>query len=223
MPEGAAESSSAGGGLRAAVVYVHGLWMQGVEGAPLVRRLRRERGFAVTTFHYRSMQQSAEEIAAELHALIETLQAPRVHLLGHSLGGAIILRCLARYPMRQPGRVVLLGSPVLGSRCALSLARFAWGRRLIGRAVIDELLQPAGHRWDSSRELGIIAGTWPLGLGRLLIRFDGPNDGTVAVSETRLAGATANIELPLTHTGLLWSRRAAREAGSFLAHGCFGL
>ncbi len=197
--------------------------MQGVEGAPLAHRLRRDRGFEVVTFHYRSVQESAEQIVRELHTLLEGLAAPRVHLLGHSLGGSIVLHCLGRYGMRQPGRVVLMGAPVLGSRCALAMARWAWGRRIMGKAVADELMRPPAPRWDSSRELGIIAGTSPFGLGRMLIRFDEPNDGTVAVSETRLPGATASIELPLTHSGMLWSPTAAREAGSFLAHGRFGL
>jgi pimeloyl-ACP methyl ester carboxylesterase len=206
----------------AAVVYVHGLWMMGAEGVLLGRNLLRHRGWRLTVFRYRSVRHSTDEAAKQLHALIERLEAPQVHLVGHSLGGLIILHCLERYRLRQPGRVVLLGSPVLGSRSALYLARWDWGRRLMGRAVAEQLLQPPARRWDASREVGIIAGTWPLGLGQLLIRFGEPNDGTVAVSETRLPGATASIELPLTHMGLLWSATAAREAGSFLAHGRFG-
>ncbi len=207
----------------AAVVYVHGLWMMGAESCLLGRHLRRDRGFRLTVFHYRSVHQPAEQIAGQLRTLLERLEAPQVHLLGHSLGGSIILEYLERFPMRQPGRIVLMGAPVLGSRSARHLARWPWGRRLMGRAVADELLQPPARRWDSQREVGIIAGTSPVGLGRLLIRFGEPNDGTVAVSETRLPGATASIELPLTHMGLLWSAAAAREAGSFLAHGRFGV
>jgi len=207
----------------AAVVYVHGLWMMGAECYLLGRHLWRERGLRLTVFRYHSVHQSAVQVAAQLHGLLSSLQAPQVHLIGHSLGGSIVLTCLERHVMRQPGRVVLLGSPVLGSRSAEYLARWGWGRRVMGRAVADELLCPPARRWDSSRQVGIIAGTCPVGLGELLIRFGEPNDGTVAVSETRLPGATASIELPLTHMGLLWSRAAAREVGNFLAHGRFGL
>lgn len=206
----------------ATVVYVHGLWMMGAESLLLERHLRRDRGYRLTVFRYRSVRESGAEAAAALHALLERLAAPQVHLLGHSLGGAIVLEYLERYRMPQPGRVVLMGAPVLGSRAAAYMGRWAWGRRLMGRAVADELLDPPARRWDSSREVGIIAGTRPVGLGQLLLHFGEPNDGTVAVSETRLPGATASIELPVTHMGLLWSARAAREAGSFLAHGRFG-
>lgn len=206
----------------AAVVYVHGLWMMGAECYLLGRQLWRDRGYRLTVFRYHSVRQSAAEVAAQLHALVASLEAPQVHLIGHSLGGSIVLEYLERHAMRQSGRVVLMGAPVLGSRSAGYLARWAWGRRIMGRAVADELLSPPARRWDSSREVGIIAGTCPVGLGQLLMRFGEPNDGTVAVSETRLPGATASLELPVTHMGLLWSSRAAREAGSFLAHGCFG-
>ena len=206
-----------------AVVYVHGLWMMGAECYLLGRHLWRDRCLRLTVFRYRSVHQSGAEAAAQLHALIERLESPQVHLIGHSLGGSIVLECLERYAPRRPGRVVLMGAPVLGSRSAVYLSRWSWGRRIMGRAVADELLSPPARRWDSSREVGIIAGTRPLGFGQLLLRFNEPNDGTVAVSETQLPGATARIEMPLTHMGLLFSARAAREAGSFLMHGRFGL
>jgi hypothetical protein len=128
--------------------------------------------------------------------------------------------------MRQPGRVVFLGSPLLGSHTAgclgrIRFGRFELGRRLLGATACDSLLQPAEQHWSASRELGIIAGTSPIGFAPLCGVRE-PNDGTVAVSETRLPGARAYLTLPVTHMGLLWSAIAARETGSFLAHGCFG-
>jgi pimeloyl-ACP methyl ester carboxylesterase len=207
----------------AAVVYVHGLWMMGAEAALLSRRLNETWGYQVHVFRYGSVREPLVGIAANLRETIARIQAPRVHLLGHSLGGSIILQCLQRYPMAQPGRVVFMGSPVLGSRSARVLCRWQLGRRLAGRAVADALLPSQPRQWDVPRELGIIAGTLPLGFGRLLLRFNEPNDGTVTVSETRLSGATACLELPVSHMGLLWSARAAREAGSFLEYGHFGL
>jgi len=49
------------------------------------------------------------------------------------------------------------------------------------------------------------------------------NDGTVAVSETRMPGATDHIVLPVSHLGMLLSARVARETGSFLTQGRFTL
>lgn len=75
--------------------------------------------------------------------------------------------------------------------------------------------------WDGARELGVIAGTRPLGVGRLAPGLGRPNDGTVAVAETKLVGMTDYAELPVTHTWLLYSRPAARQVCAFLATGRF--
>jgi len=206
----------------AAVVYVHGLWMIGAEAWPLRRRLWRDRGYRSYVFHYASVRGPLVQVAAALHAQIERIDAPQVHLLGHSLGGAVIMQCLAHHPMRQPGRVVMLGAPVLGSRTARLLGSRPLGRRLLGQAAAAQLLHPQARRWELSRELGIIAGTLPFGFGQLLLKFGEDNDGTVAVSETRLSGAAAFTAVRVSHMGLLWSAAVAREAGSFFEHGCFG-
>jgi hypothetical protein len=72
-----------------------------------------------------------------------------------------------------------------------------------------------------SREVGIIAGTLGLGFGRLVATFDEDNDGTVAVSETRLPGARDHLTLPVTHMGLVWSPRVAVQIAAFLQRGAF--
>ena len=161
-------------------------------------------------------------LVAGLRQLIARIDAPQVHLLGHSLGGLIVLRFLQRHAMAQPGRVVFLGTPCAGSSVARRLARWKVGRKMLGPVACEELLQSGSTRWDQPRELGIIAGTWPVGLGQLLLTFPDANDGTVAVSETDLPGAKERLCLPVTHSGMLLSARVAREAGSFLQHGRFG-
>ena len=206
----------------AAVVYVHGLWMTGIESVWLRRRLARERGFECHVFRYPSVRGAQERILAALRDTIAAVDAPQVHLVGHSLGGLVIQSCLARYPMRQPGRVVFLGTPAAGSLEARRLAQSRWGLRMLGASSARELLGGQPRRWDSERELGIIAGTLPLGFGRLLLKFDEDSDGTVAVSETKIAGAAGFLPLPTTHSGLLLSARVARETGSFLEYGRFG-
>jgi pimeloyl-ACP methyl ester carboxylesterase len=206
----------------AVVVFVHGLWMTGAESLLLRRRLANERGYGLKVFRYGSVGMPPAHIIAALRNTIAAVEAPRVHLIGHSLGGMMILRCLERYPMAQPGRVVFLGTPAAGSLAARRFGKSALGRRLLGAASAEELLQERAARWDIGRELGVIAGTMPLGFGRLLLKFSEDNDGTVAVSETRVAGAAGFLALPVTHSGMLWSARVAREAGSFLEYGSFG-
>ena len=79
--------------------------------------------------------------------------------------------------------------------------------------------------WKSTQrpDTKIVAGTQPLGVGQLLAQFDEDNDGTVAVSETRMPGATDHIILPVSHLGMLVSARVAHETGHFLTHGRFSL
>jgi pimeloyl-ACP methyl ester carboxylesterase len=209
-------------GTEAAVLYVHGLWMPGYEGAVLRRRLAAQRGFRTYLFRYRSVHEPLSSLVARLRQAAERIEAPEVHLLGHSLGGLIIHHCLQLAALTRPGRVLFLGTPSGGSSVARRLAAWPFGRRLMGPVACEELLRPAGRRWECGRELGIIAGTRAVGLGHLLLTFHEPNDGTVAVSETELPGMAARLKLPVTHSGMLLSARVAREAGSFLQHGRFG-
>ena len=102
-------------------------------------------------------------------------------------------------------------------------AVFGWAAPSWARPRARSCCYAHERRWAQERELGIIAGTRPLSLGRLVTNFDEDNDGMVAVSETRLPGATAHLALPVSHTGLLLSARVAHEVGQFLEYGHFGL
>jgi pimeloyl-ACP methyl ester carboxylesterase len=206
----------------AVVVFVHGLWMTGIESGLLRRRLERERGYRTQVFHYRSLRLPMASHVAALRDRVAAIDAPQVHLVGHSLGGLVILRYLERYPMRQPGRVVFLGTPALGSQSARHVSRWDWGRRVLGVTAGSELLQQHKRDWSVGRDLGIIAGTASVGLARLLVRFREDNDGVIAVSETRLPGAKQFLLLRSSHSGMLLSARVARETGSFLEYGSFG-
>ncbi len=205
-----------------AVVYVHGLWLSGHEAFLLRRRIVSERACAWHNFGYSSMCQSLDDLTRDLAACARGIDAARVHLVGHSLGGLVILRCVERYADLPPGRVVFLGTPAVASAAAHRVARFRIGRAAMGPVVADELLRHHERSWRAQRELGIIAGDQQRGFGRLVIDFAEPNDGTVAVAETRLPGASAHLTLPVSHSGMLLSARVAREVGSFLDHGRFG-
>ena len=206
----------------AAVIYVHGLWMSGVESVLLRRRLSKQRGYGSQVFHYRSVRAPMADHVAALAETIAAVEAPQVHLIGHSLGGLVILRCLERYPVSRSGRVVFLGTPALGSQAARHIAQWGWGRTILGATAAQELLAEHRRDWDPARELGIIAGSSGVGLAKLLVRFQEDNDGVIAVSETRLPGAKQHLCLRASHSGMLFSARVARETGSFLEYGTFG-
>lgn len=206
------------------IIYVHGLWMNGTESLFLRRRLQSQLGLPVHAFHYRSVSATMADATARLQDFVQRLGAPEVHLIAHSLGGLVVHRFLERYPEQPPGRVVFMGVPAVASRSAVSVARLGWTRTPLGRCVAEELLgEPAQRRWPGARELGVIAGTRPMGLGRLFHRFEEDSDGTVAVSETKLPGAADFVSLPVSHTGLMFSSHVAREVGAFLQSGRFTL
>ena len=205
------------------VVYVHGLWMSGGESLLLRRRLASEFGLTVHPFRYAAARSTMSEITSRLQNFVRDLRAARLHFVGHSLGGLVIYRFLERFTAQPPGRVVFLGTPAVASRAAVQASQIGLVASLMGRSVADELLRPRERRWQFDRPLGIIAGTQPLGMGQILARFQEASDGTVAVSETRLPGATDHITLPVSHLGMLVSPQVARQTGVFLQQGRFSI
>ena len=197
--------------------------MPGQESLIVRHRLAQEFGLTLQAFRYSATSSTMSEITARLASFVAELKAPSVHFLGHSLGGLVIHRFLERFPEQPPGRAVFLGTPCVASRAAQRAGRFTPVAHLMGPSVAQELLQPQERRWTVPRELGIIAGSQPLGMGQLLAHFNEENDGTVAVSETRMPGATDHIVLPVSHLGMLLSTRVARETGTFLTRGRFSL
>ena len=209
------------------VVYVHGLWLNGWESALLRRRLSRDLGCRTRSFPYPSV---SGNLAANTRALAEFLRKERadtVHLVGHSLGGLVILELLdggapeANGLMLPPGRIVLLGCPARGSRAARNLARRPFGRYMLGRTGCEALLTSRERTWGGARDLGVIAGDLPIGFGRLVGPFDEPNDGTVMVSETQLAGARQHLTVRTSHSALVYSDAVARHTAAFLRDGRF--
>lgn len=106
----------------AEVVYVHGLWMPGDESLILRHRLAQEFGLALHPFRYSAASSSMLAIAERLDQFVRELEAPVVHLVGHSLGGLVIHRFLERFPQQPEGRAVFLGTPCVASRAAVSLS-----------------------------------------------------------------------------------------------------
>jgi len=201
------------------VILVHGIWMTGLELQLLAARLRRC-GYRTRVFRYPSLRQSLTQNAARLVERVGQQGGATVHLVGHSLGGLVILQALQDQPDLVRGRVVLLGSPVNGSVIAQRLHARRFSRWLIGRSG-DGALLGGGPHWRGSRQIGTIAGTRPLGIGQLLGGFGETSDGTVALSETQLDGVREATSFCSTHFGMLLSRPVARAVCGFLRKGRF--
>jgi len=184
------------------------------------RRRLTQQGYRTLSFSYPSVRASLDEIASRLGALLRSLEAAPVHLIGHSLGGIVALHLLGREPGLNVGRAVVLGAPCAGSTAATQLARSRTGRALIGKAITE--WKPAiGVAAAERFEIGSIAGTLRLGMGRLLVPIPSPNDGVVCLHETQLPGFRDHLAIAVSHSGMLISTKVTQQICYFLAHGRF--
>jgi pimeloyl-ACP methyl ester carboxylesterase len=187
----------------------------------LRQRVRAEYGFGCEAFTYSAQTASPEQIVARLADFVDTLGAESLHLVGHSLGGLLVMRYLVQSRNVPPGRAVLLGAPVVRSRAAESLAASTLGRALLGPTGVEELVLEQERTWSGGRDIGCIAGNARFGLGHVIGHIVEENDGSVAVGETMLPGASDHLLLPVSHTGMLFSPDVAHQVGHFLEHGSF--
>jgi len=201
--------------------------MSGLELVSLKNRLSGDHGFDAVPFSYPSVSGSMLDHVKALREFAQARNAERMHFVGHSLGGLVVLNLLEATADLPPGRAVLLGSPLQGSRAAQGFARLPFGKAMLGITMRQEFLaeelapRSNARTWSDRREVGVIAGSSGFGLGRFVAKLDGDNDGTVMVEETRLPGARDHLVLPVTHTGMLFSGEVARQTATFLRQGRF--
>jgi pimeloyl-ACP methyl ester carboxylesterase len=205
------------------VVIVHGLWMNGAEAGLLRHRLAEEHGYPTVLFQYGTFEAGFNANADKLRDALDTVESERIHLVGHSTGGVMALVALQRRKLAKPGRVVCLGSPLRGSVAAEALIQLGdlgaailgpTGREaLVGRVLKDD------YRPD--RDVGSIAGTTSVGAGMMLGVVPEPNDGTIALEETKMPWLKDHLAYPVTHSGFLVSPEVAAQTAFFLRHGMF--
>jgi hypothetical protein len=199
------------------VILVHGLYLNGADMVLLGRRLG-QAGFRTQLFSYPGLQSTPQENALKLQSFSESIPGMVLHYVCHSLGGLVVRHLFNSYPRQRPGRIVTLGTPHTGSSAALQLQQHLPGRLLLGKSIKHGLTGDVPP-WNSTHPLGSIAGSLRLGFGMIIPGIPRPNDGTVAVVETRLPGMADHITLPISHFGMLLSKSVARQTIHFLQHG----
>lgn len=199
------------------MILVHGLWVPGVVMQPLAARLERA-GYRCHTFSYMGAGRPLEVHAERLARCARDIG--RAHFIGHSLGGLVVMEALNAHADVQVGRVVLLGTAALGCYAGRRLARHGPGRWFLGQS--QELWREgrAAH-WTRREALGVLAGSLPLGLGRLFGPLPGVNDGVVRLEETAIEGMADRVVLPVGHSAMLISARVAAQVCAFLSDGKF--
>lgn len=206
------------------VLLIHGILMNPLEMRYLGKQLEIS-GFNVHYVYYQSILKSPAENATIIQDKIKQLNLPDLHLVGHSLGGVLLIHLFAQLDPQQNnfprGRVVMLGCPVKGSWTAQKV--FAWPilSPLLTKNMPNALSGIDIPEWNTDRDWGMIAGTKGKGLGFFTGGLPHTNDGTVLLDETVHPKQKEHIEVPKSHTALLFSKEVANLTGRFLKTGTF--
>jgi pimeloyl-ACP methyl ester carboxylesterase len=207
---------------RAAVICVHGAVVNGEEMFPLRHRLR-QLGYEVRQFKYQSMLKGMDPNVARLRKFIGETEGGTVHVIGHSMGGILARHAFEQSPDPRPGRLIAIGSPFLDCWVGRRISRFhaGLGHYLVGRTVYDHISHPNDPVWRGARDFGVVAGTYPFGIGAVFRSHPRPSDGVVLWDETRMEGIRDHVTFRLNHFGMLFSKRCCAQIARFLATGAF--
>jgi pimeloyl-ACP methyl ester carboxylesterase len=212
-------------------LVLHGLIRTRFSMRRMSRYLARECGYTVHSVSYPSTRAGVEWHAARLARVLDSLAGEwdEIDVVAHSMGNAVVRRYLfdeaTASASKRPRirRFVMLAPPNQGAQIARRFLRWPPVSTLFGQAG-----QEFGAGWNEIAprlatppcEFGIIAG----GRGRQRgynPLLTGDDDGVVRVEETRLAGASDFLVLPVLHTFIMDDRRSLEATGRFLQHGCF--
>ena len=210
------------------VVLLHGL-ARSAQSMELMAEALGDAGYSVANVDYPSRERPIEELApmAVGDGLDRCRQMPggaaKIHFVTHSLGGILVRQYLAKGSIDELGRVVMLGPPNQGSSAAdvfADLPGFDFAHGPVGRQLgkgegsVPLALGPADF------ELGIIAGKRTIDPLTSAV-LDDPDDGRVAVSDTRLEGMSDFVVVDHSHAFLMRMQEPVELTIRFLRTGAF--
>ncbi len=202
------------------VLLIHGLSRTPLSLLGLARDLR-QAGHRTELVAYSGALESYRSIVARVRRRFETAahRGEPYAVIGHSLGGLIVRAALDQWPANWllPRHLVMLGTPNRVPRLARRFHRW-WPYRLVNGQCGQLLAEPTFFATlpRPAVPTTVIAGTksWP----RVLSPFgEMPNDGLVAVEETRPDTEAALIELPASHTFMMNNREVRATVRELLA------
>lgn len=208
------------------VVLAHGLGRSDLAMWRFAEELKNA-NYKVCRLDYATIGQSVDSVLAETTEQIGAciIGAPKVHFVGHSLGGLVIRAYLQdnkhKLATLNLGEVVLIGTPNKGSELADHLNN-SWLME-IGGGISQSLVTGSDSLGNTIKELevniGVIAGTKSSGLTRE--KFKGPNDGLVSVESAKLDSMSDFIALEVGHSQMRYDSEVINQTIHFLQKGTF--
>jgi triacylglycerol esterase/lipase EstA (alpha/beta hydrolase family) len=208
------------------VVLAHGLGRSDGAMWRFAQRLENA-GYKVCRLDYATIGESIDDVLAETTKQIDDciLHAPKVHFVGHSLGGLVIRAYLQNNQLQLEkiniAEVVLIGTPNKGSELADHFSD-SWLMEVgggISRALVTGSSSLGNNLDETDVNVGIIAGTKSSSLTS--DKFDGPNDGLVSVESTKLNNMSDFITIDVSHSMMRYNLGVAEQTIHFLQNGTF--
>lgn len=205
-------------------IVVHGLGRSNFAMWRLAGRLE-DAGFRVHRVGYKSLQDTPDEIMADVSHQITNCcldRSPRVHFVGHSLGGLLIRAYLTNSKPENLGRVVLIGTPSHGTEIVDNL-RHKWWFQVLGPMAASLGTGPDSFPNSIGRPdypLGVIAGRKMNGVPNEHM-LPGDDDGLVSIESTKVDGMADFIVLDVSHSAMRWDADVAQLTVKFLKSGKF--
>ncbi|HVJ67167.1 MAG TPA: alpha/beta fold hydrolase [Caulifigura sp.] len=204
-----------------AVVLVHGLIRSSGSFAAMEKALSGE-GYEVVRFDYPSTRVPIQESAESLNRVIAGLEGiDEINFVVHSMGGLVVRQSLATGKDPRIGRLVMLGVPNHGANLANMLKDYTLFKTIYGPAGQQLVEDSAGFIAGLPTPdfpFAVVAGGrgTPAGYNPWIA---GDDDGTVAVSSTRLPGAADFMTVPTLHSFLMSDPAVIASTTRFLKSG----
>jgi pimeloyl-ACP methyl ester carboxylesterase len=205
-----------------AVILVHGL-IRSSSCFSAMRTALESEGDLVIPFDYPSTRVAIEESAEALNRVIESLDGiEEINFVVHSMGGLVVRQSLTARNDPRIRRMVMLGVPNQGANLANMLKDYRLFKTVYGPAGQQLIEDPGGFI------AGLPTPTFPFAViagGKGTASgynpwIAGDDDGTVAVSSTRLPGAADFLTVPTLHSFLMSDPTVIESTKRFLKTGC---
>jgi len=206
------------------VILLHGIGRSTGTFSKLVEPLKSE-GYQVANISYASTRRGIEDHAKTLSGLIDGLEGvSTVSFVTHSMGGLVLRQLLSEYQPWQDHidihRIVQIAPPNQGSVVAKRLKNvwpYRWIYGVAGQQLMPDHVKTLA---PLKQQFGVIVGGTgeDTGLNPLI---EGDDDGTVAVSETALAGARDRLMINAFHVNISNHPASIRAVVNFLKFATF--